>query len=239
MFCFCGSGYFQKRKSKQINILFSEEIILNIFNESLEKTCYIVGACDCGEVKISPLDEDIILCADGGLNILQKNNIVPNVIIGDFDSLGYIPKGDNVLVYPSEKDDSDISIAIKYGFEKGYKRFVVYGGFGGRFDHTYANIQLLTFIAERGGRGVLVGDKTTLTVIKDGEVSLFGNGYISVFSLSDESYGVTLKNLKYSLENATLSKSFPLGLSNEFLGENVPAIIQVERGTLLVVDSYI
>jgi thiamine pyrophosphokinase len=214
--------------------------MFNFFGDTSEKVCYIVGACECGEIKVSPMDDDIIICADGGLNILKKNNILPHVIIGDFDSLGYVPKGDNVLVYPSEKDDSDISIAIKYGFDKGYNKFVIFGGFGGRFDHTFANIQLLSFIADRGGRGVLVGDKSFLTVIKDSEAFIRGKGYISVFSLSDESLGVTLENLKYPLKNATLSNGFPLGLSNEFIKEDVDAFIRVEKGTLLIaVDSYI
>lgn len=207
----------------------------NIYTKGNEKICYIVGAFESGEISIEASEKDLIICADGGLEILRKYGITPHVIMGDFDSLGYIPKGDNVKVFPKEKDDSDTGIAIKYGFERGYEKFVIYGGLGGRFDHTIANIQLLSFIAEKGGKGFLVGDKTYMTVIKNGDAELFGKGYISVFSLSDKSEGVTLKGLKYTLENSTLSNSFPLGLSNEFVNEKAPALIRVQSGMLLVV----
>ncbi len=211
----------------------------DIFGFHNEKICYIVGACDCGEISISKKEGDIILCADGGLDILERYNILPDVIMGDFDSLGYVPEGENVFVYPCQKDDSDISIAIKYGFEKGYVNFAVFGGFGGRFDHTFANVQLLSFIAERGGRGWLYGDKTALTVIKNDEISIKGKGYISIFSLSDKCSGVTIENLKYTLENAELTNCFPLGLSNEFLNDEKPAYLRVENGTLLlVIDDF-
>jgi thiamine pyrophosphokinase len=157
--------------------------------------------------------------------------------MGDFDSLGYIPKGDNVYIYPSEKDDSDVGIAIEYGYDKGYKSFILYGCIGGRFDHSFANVQLLSKIAERGGRGFIVGEKTIITVIKNSELEINGKGYISVFSLSDKSEGVTLENLKYTLSDSALENSFPLGLSNEFINENTPALLRVQNGVLLVVIS--
>lgn len=206
-----------------------------LFNTLNEKICYIVGACESGKVQIPKKKGDIVLCADGGLDILEKNNIKPDFVIGDFDSLGYIPKGENVFVYPKEKDDSDTGIAIKLGFQKGYKSFVIYGGLGGRFDHSFANVQLLSYIAENGGQGFLVGENTYMTVIKDSSLSLKGKGTISVFSLSDKSMGVALKGLKYTLENGELTNSFPLGLSNEFLNEETSALLRVQRGTLLVI----
>ena len=207
----------------------------SLFNESFGKICYIIGACPCEDIEINKNASHLIICADGGLKHLEKKGIVPHVIMGDFDSLGYVPKGENIFVFPSEKDDSDVCMAIKYGFEKGYKSFVIYGGFGGRFDHTFGNIQLLSYIAERGGRGWIFGDKTAITAIKDGEISVSGKGYISVFSLSEKCFGVTIKNLKYTLENAELTNTFPLGLSNEFLPNETSAFLRVEKGTLLLI----
>jgi thiamine pyrophosphokinase len=208
------------------------------FLNGSDGVCYIVGAYPFDKLSFIKGEKDIIVCADGGMVSLKKNNIIPDVIMGDFDSLGYVPEGENVFVYPSEKHDSDISIAIKYGFDKGYKNFAIYGGFGGRFDHTFANVQMLSYIANRGGRGVILGDDTFLTVIKDQEISINGKGLISVFSLSDKSTDVTLRNLKYNVENAELTNSFPLGLSNEFVNDKTPAFIGVKNGTLLlVIDS--
>ena len=207
----------------------------NRFFQEPQNICYIVGAYESGEIGIDLKENNLIICADGGFEILKKYGVSPHVIVGDFDSLGYVPTGDNVKVYPTEKDDSDTGIAIKYGFEQGYKNFVIYGGLGGRFDHTLANIQLLSFIAEKGGMGWLVGDGSHITVIKDREISIRGEGFISVLSLSDKSEGVTLRDLKYPLENATLSNNFPLGLSNEFINGETAASIRVQSGMLLVV----
>ncbi len=211
----------------------------NFFFPKNEKICYIVGSYEFGEIHIEKGEDDVIISADGGLLLLEKNGILPDIIMGDFDSLGYIPKGDNISVFPKEKDDSDSCIAVKYGFENGYKNFIIYGGVGGRIDHTFGNIQLLSMISERGGRGVLIGGKTALTVIKNSELEIKGKGFVSVFSLSDKSEGVTLKNLKYTLDNAELTNTFPLGLSNEFINEEVFALIRVQSGMLLVVINEI
>ncbi|MBO7254660.1 MAG: thiamine diphosphokinase [Clostridia bacterium] len=211
----------------------------NFFFPKNEKICYIVGSYEFGEIHIEKGEGDVIISADGGLLLLEKNGILPDVIMGDFDSLGYIPKGENISVFPKEKDDSDSCIAVKYGFENGYNNFIIYGGVGGRIDHTFGNIQLLSMISERGGRGVLIGGKTALTVIKNSQLEIKGKGFVSVFSLSDKCEGVTLKNLKYTLENAELTNTFPLGLSNEFVNEEDFALIRVQNGTLLVVINEI
>lgn len=200
-----------------------------------EKICYIIGACDNGEINIAPSVEDIVICADGGCDIAEKYGITPHVVLGDFDSLGYVPAGDNVSVYPTQKDDSDTALAVKYGLERGYKTFHIFGGVGGRFDHTFANIQLLSYIAERGGQGFLHGGKSVLTVVKDSEITLFGSGYISVFSLTEKSVGVTIKGLKYTLAEGELTNSFPLGLSNEFIDNETAAVISVKSGELLII----
>ena len=200
-----------------------------------EKICYIVGAYESGEVTISPTYEDIVICADGGCAIAEKYGIKPHYVMGDFDSLGYVPNGENVAVFPSQKDDSDMALAVKYGFEKGYSVFHIWGGIGGRLDHTLANIQLLSYIADRGGKGILFGNGSILTVLKNSETTLNGEGYISIFSLSDKSEGVTLKGLKYALDNGELSNSVSLGLSNEFLDSKTPAKISVKNGTILIV----
>lgn len=195
-------------------------------------TCVIF--CAGGFEKLArKLDNtDYILAADGGLAHLQRLGLEPDGIIGDFDSLGYVPTG--AQVFPVEKDDTDSMLAVRKGLELGYRRFELYGALDGeRLDHTIANLQTLCFLAEHGARGYLVGLKNMVAVVKNGGIRLErGTGILSVFCLGEDAKGVTLKGLKYPLENGVLTSSFPLGVSNHFTdGE---ASISVADGTVLV-----
>ena len=197
--------------------------------------CYIIGAGDPYAGHITVNEKDYVICADGGLRNKHIFSRSPDLIVGDFDSLGEIPEAENTEVYPPEKDDTDMLIAIKKGLQKGYKTFVILGALGGeRADHSIANIQNLAYICENGGIGFILHKDTVFTAIKDTELKFSKNckGYISVFSLRDESKGVYLKNLKYELDGQSLFSSNPMGVSNEFIGEE--ASIGVRNGILLV-----
>ena len=178
--------------------------------------------------------EDYVIAADGGVIHTQKLGITPNEILGDFDSLGYIPTDSRV--FPVEKDDTDAMLAARRGLELGFREFYLYGSLDGpRLDHTVANFQTLQFLADRGASGCLIGRHQIVTVVKDG--SLFfpaaAEGTVSVFCLGDDARGVTLEGLYYSLENGTLTAGFPLGVSNHFTGRD--ARITVKSGSLLVI----
>ena len=176
---------------------------------------------------------DLILAADGGLRHLEELNIRPHGILGDFDSLGYVPR--DARVFPVEKDDTDAMLAARQGLGLGFREFVFYGALDGpRLDHTVANFQTLQFLADHGAAGYLVGKDYLVTVVKGGSISFPENaeGILSVFCLGADAHGVTLENLHYPLENGTLTAGFPLGVSNHFTGK--PAKITVEQGSLLV-----
>ena len=181
----------------------------------------------------APLEPgDYLLAADGGVRHLEKLNLRPHGIIGDFDSLGYIPA--NAAVFPVEKDDTDAMLAARKGLELGFREFLFYGSLDGpRLDHTIANFQTLQFLADRGATGYLVGRDYIITVIKNGTLSFpaQAEGILSLFCLGPDAHGVTLKGLYYPLENSTLTAGFPLGVSNHFTGES--AQITVENGSLL------
>lgn len=200
----------------------------------MQPICYIVGAMDPGEVHIALGRPALVIAADGGLTWLQRQGIEPDWIVGDFDSLGRVPEGKRVIRHPVEKDDTDMLLAVRTGMEHGCRDFVLYGGVGGRMDHTYANLQTLLWIARRGGRGYLVGAGTLSTVIDSGEISFPDTcrGTISVFCPDGEAAGVTLRGLQYPLTDAALRSEFPLGVSNSFLGE--AASVSVTSGRLLV-----
>ena len=176
---------------------------------------------------------DVCIAADGGLRHLEAMGHAPDVILGDFDSLGYIPQEANV--FPVEKDDTDAMLAVRRGLELGCDRFVLYGALEGpRLDHTVANFQTLQFLADRGAQGFLVGRDSIVTVIKNGTLTLpaLPDGIVSVFCMGSDARGVTIRGLQYELEQGTLTPGFPLGVSNHFVGKE--AEISVEDGSLLI-----
>lgn len=183
---------------------------------------------------IEPADKtDCILAADGGLTHLQALGLQPDGILGDFDSLGYVP--DTALRFPVEKDDTDAMLAVRHGLSLGYRRFLLYGSLDGpRLDHTVANFQTLQFLADHGAEGYLIGIRNIATVVKDSGIFFpaGAEGILSVFCMGSDARGVCLSGLKYPLENSTLSAGFPLGVSNHFTG--TPSTVSVKDGSLLV-----
>ena len=198
--------------------------------------CYIIGAGECKKLDFTKEKDDLIIAADGGCSYLEKFGIIPDLIIGDFDSLGRIPDGQEVIVLNPVKDITDMNAAVDEGIKRGYTEFHLYGACGGRVDHTFANIQLIAQLAQKNIKAS-VHDDMIITAVCDGVLRFKPDckGYISVFSHSDRSEGVTVKGLKYTLDNAQLNNSFPLGVSNEFIGEE--SIICVKNGTLIVIYS--
>lgn len=197
--------------------------------------CYIVGAGENNGLDFKPSSNDFVIAADAGIHYLAQCGITADLVIGDFDSLDYIPAHPNTTVLSAEKDDTDMLAAIREGVKAGYSVFHIYGGTGGRIDHTIANLQVLAYLARNGMQGFLFGRDSVITAVADRKMS-FGaipSGYISVFSHTEKSEGVYLQGLKYELDNAVLTNTFPLGVSNEFIGKE--SSISVSSGTLLIV----
>ena len=178
--------------------------------------------------------DDIVIAADGGLRHTKELGIVPDIILGDFDSLGYIPEG--AQVSPVEKDDTDTMLAVKQGLKMGAGEFLFYGSLDGpRLDHTVANFQTLRYLADSGASGTLVGLRQQVTLLRNGKKSFpeETRGDISLFAFGAAAEGVTIRGLYYTLENGTLTPSFPLGVSNHFAGKE--AEISVKNGDLLII----
>lgn len=196
-------------------------------------SCIIFCAAEFDALARPLAEDDFVIAADGGLRHTEKLGIVPQEILGDFDSLGYTPTGANV--FPVEKDDTDAMLAVRRGLQLGYREFVLYGSVdGSRLDHTVANFQTLQFLADRGAVGYLVGKDFLITVVKDGAIAFPAGcrGTLSVFCLGSDASDVNLEGLYYPLKNGALTAGFPLGVSNHFTGE--PARIAVGQGSLLV-----
>lgn len=209
-----------------------------------EKKCIVVGSgkgLPRNNLKVN--QDDFVIAADGGLFYLREMGIQPNMSMGDFDSLGYIPDEKNLIVHPVEKDDTDMMLAVKEGLNRGYRTFYLYGGQGGRVDHTFANIQIMTYLASLGCKVYLAGDDFHMTVLM-GEDSIvltkdlfLWNGLglgptVSVFSFGNEANGVSIKGAKYEAEDIALNYMYPLGVSNSFEGKDIT--ISVKEGAVLV-----
>ena len=197
------------------------------------KKCIIFCAAGFDGLAAPIGQEDYILAADGGLRHLEKLNLTPHGIIGDFDSLGFVPEG--AEVFPVEKDDTDAMLAVRKGLELGYEEFLLYGSLDGpRLDHTIANFQTLQYLADRNATGYLIGNQYIVTVLKEGTLHFPATfqGILSVFCMGADATGVTIRGTKYELEQGRLTAGFPLGVSNHFIHKD--ATVTVEKGSVLI-----
>ena len=195
-------------------------------------SCFIFGALPVKRLTVLPEKGDFVIAADSGLISLKRLSFKPDIIIGDFDSLGYTPSGE-VIKLPVRKDKTDVGYAADYALERGFKNFYVYGAFGGKEDHTVANLQICAAVAAAGGRMYLFGEKQTAVAIKDAAVEIMSGGRVSVFAFGGKASGVTIKGFSYELENAELDPLFPLGVSNSLAAKS--GEVSVKNGTLLII----
>ncbi len=204
----------------------------------MDQCCILAGGDILNYSSLKIDASSYIICADGGYYHAKKLNISPNVIIGDFDTLNEEVTDDcEIIKFPIEKDDTDTMLAIKLALERGYYSIKIYGATGGRLDHTIANIQSIAYINEHNASATIYGDTEIITMIKNCSKSFekLSGYYFSLLSFSEKCMGVSTKGLKYNLENATLTNSFPLGISNEFLSNFCD--VEVKSGTLLIIYS--
>lgn len=224
-------------------------------------TCYIVGAGDFTPRGFAPVPGDLVLAADGGYRALYSLGYTPDLLLGDFDSLGDLPLPPDlpVLRFPARKDDTDTGLALRHGLDRGFRDFALYGCAGGRVDHLLANLQSMARVSRLGATIRLAApeyDAWALTgpapdapapatpAAPDAPDALApaatltlpprpGGTLVSVFCHGDRAEGVTLTGLSYPLDGADLTGDFPLGVSNRRL-EGQPATVSVRRGTLLI-----
>ena len=199
------------------------------------KKCIIIGAGDFSAPHHIGKD-DLIIAADGGYDRAVASGIAPHLFMGDMDSLeSHLPESLEKLIFPERKDYTDMHLAYLEGMERGYREFEIYGGTGGRGDHTFANISLLLAMANDGCIGRMIAHGEVYTVIKNNSLTVSGEAgkYISVFAIGGSADGVTIKGLDYEVEGVTLNPNFPLGVSNRFI--NKDGEISVNSGALLII----
>ena len=184
----------------------------------------------------APEPEDFVLCADGGWPLAVGCGVKPDLVIGDFDS-AEAPDGLPVQIHPAMKDDTDTMLCLREGLRRGYGRFLLVGGMGGRLDHTLANLQSLCFAARRGASAEMIDGRTHCRLLTGGaRLTLAPRpGYLSLFSLSDVCRGLDIDGAAYELHGGRLTNAFPLGVSNAFREGAVT--ISLEEGMLLVMSE--
>ncbi len=204
----------------------------------MTRTCCIFAGSPEKGLPCLPVPQDaLMLCADSGLRLANLLKIKPDLVMGDFDSLGFVPNDVEIVQAPVEKDDTDTMLAVRRALSLGYDNIRIYGAFGGRLDHTIANLQTLRFLHEHGAEGMLIGANDYACIVS-GKMRKFPkmrDFSLSVFALTDICEGVTLRGVHYPLENAVLRASFPIGVSNEIIED--AAEIECGKGMLLVVVS--
>ncbi len=202
-----------------------------------EKRAVIMAGADIKDYTFyKPLDTDFLICADRGYRHCKKLGLVPDVLLGDFDSLDIpLPDGIERHTYPSEKDETDLQLAIDFAIKKGFKEIYCIGVFGGRCDHFLGNIGLMKWAKDRGA-SLTFEDSDTYMFLLSGEVTLSKreNHYLSLIPFFEDAT-VSLSGTKYTAENALLRVGDTLGISNEITADF--ASITVHFGSLLVLLS--
>ncbi len=222
-------------------------------------TSYLEGL-DYAKEKIKKMNYTDIICADGGYNIAKKLDLIPSIVIGDFDSFEndnlsneseaskneisyYINKNTKsnikVIKLPKEKDLTDTEAALQLAIDNKSEQISIIGGLGRRFDHTMGNIALLKkYAISNSALSIKIIDGLNqIEIVNAGNYELEKNGYkyIGLIPITDEISEISSKGLKYNLLNQDLQSTSTLGLSNEFTDET--AKISFKQGLLMIVQT--
>lgn len=183
---------------------------------------------------------DYIICADAGMKHCRKLNLIPHLIVGDFDSTNALDlmyyEDLNVRVhrFSTHKDETDTELALRYAIEKGATEVVIWGGIGSRLDHTLGNVHLLYSALKQGVKVTLVNDQNEVMLINDCVVLNGKEGQlVSLIPFSEKVEGISTTGLAYGLTEDTLWVGSPIGVSNYMT--NPKATIQLKNGFLLVI----
>lgn len=186
--------------------------------------CIIITPLYSGEEQewLMPAKGDLLICADGGYRAAVRRGLIPHLTIGDFDSMPVAEVQGEIVQLPVHKDDTDLVVCLREGRSRGYREFVVAGCLGGRFDHTLACLQSAADCAIRGESAWLCDSQNRVTILAPGTYTLpriHDNRKLSFLSYTPEVKGITLEGTLWELENATLTSSYPLGCSNEWIAD--------------------
>ena len=201
---------------------------------------YTGGAIAEQNISERPGAEDLVIAADSGYHNAQKMGIVPNLLLGDLDSLRKtekIPDEVEILQVPAEKDDTDTQLAVKVALERGAMALVLIGGLDGRLDHTLSNLAILEDLSTKHIPALMTNGQNRVRFIRDNGLILLRDGfrYFSILAADPVVKGVTVDGCKYPLKKAKLTRTNQYAVSNEIMGNC--ALIEIRKGGAWIVES--
>jgi thiamine pyrophosphokinase len=183
---------------------------------------------------------DLVICADGGVDNALRLGLVPHVVLGDFDSApGDALRraevlGAQMVRFPTHKDETDAELALRYAVSHGATDILFLGALGGRIDHALANLFLLAAPEFAGVRVRIADAATTIELCRDRcEIRGQAGDIVSLLPLTSDVAGVVTEGLEYPLRGETLRFGPARGVSNVMLGE--VARVSVSDGLLTVI----
>ena len=198
----------------------------------------IVGGADIGRydrIHSYLREDDFYICCDSGLKHREKLGIIPNLIVGDFDSYKNPHMDVETIILPCEKDDTDTVFAVKEALSRGFQDFLLVGVIGGRLDHTLGNVSLLLMLDAQGKEAMALDDFSEMQIVSDQPAQIENRyAYFSLLNISGTAQGITIKNAKYPLAEAEISCEYQYGISNEVLPGKY-AVVTVKQGRLLLI----
>ena len=202
------------------------------------RRCVIIGSAEITnyiDIKKALSESDFYIFCDGGLSHAEALGVSPNLIVGDFDSHENPHADCETIALPREKDDTDTFFAAKEALKRGFSNFLLIGVCGGRLDHTLGNISILLHLHSNGASAVLLDDFSEMEIVDDIPKSIPDTfPYFSVINIDGSPHGITIKNAKFTIENAEISPDFQCGISNEPL-RGKTATVEVSSGRVLLI----
>ena len=180
--------------------------------------------------------DDFIVCCDSGLKHRSGLGVEADLIIADLDSAENPHLPVETIVLPHEKDDTDSMAAVREMTARGYDEFLLLGVFGDRLDHTLGNIYVLLWLTNCGKKALAVDDYSEMEIISPGVVGKIDCAYpyFSLVSIAGAAGGVTIKNAKYTLNNAIIDSEYQYAVSNEPIPGKT-AEVSLKKGALLLI----
>ncbi len=206
----------------------------------MSKRCILVSAGPVAPTQAIPAEYtgSYVIACDGGWKNCEKLSLVPDLVLGDFDS-SQCPAGNNVLVLPREKDDTDTHYAARRAVEQGADRVLMLGALGGpRMEHMLANLGTGLWLEQQGVRAELLDENSRIRFLLPGSEQIWRKEsyqYLSLFPMEGRVEGLCVTGAKYPVNQGTLEASFPIGVSNEWQEPEVH--IKIEKGALLVIET--
>lgn len=201
--------------------------------------CVIIGGgpysnTDVLADMVSP--DDTIIAADSGWELAMKMHVNPSVLVADFDSMTQPQLLDDVKVVrlPIKKDDTDTAVAMREGYDAGFRSFLLLGCTGGRLDHYFASLTIAAQYAVMGCEVVIADEKNLIRVLHPGDYT-FGSvagEIVSLFAFAQDVVDLSVDHLEYDIKHFTLSPLNPLCVSNAATGNEIR--VRFSEGVLLL-----